>query len=54
MPFGPINIQPPDTLTFRNQIEEVDTAASDTRNADIADMNRVRRTEWREWQEEHQ
>ena len=45
MSFGPTTIQPPAKLNYRNTIGEVDTAESDGRNADIADMNRVYRLE---------
>ena len=45
MGFGPTTIQPPAKLNFRNTCGEIDTAASDTRNADIADMNREYRLE---------
>ena len=40
MPFGPTIIQSPTKLNFRNPIREVDTAASDIRNGEIAAMNR--------------
>ena len=45
MGFGPITIQPPATLNFRNPIGEVNTAASDIRNSEIAAMNREFRLE---------
>ena len=45
MTFGPTTIQPPTKLNFRNPIGEVDTAASDQRNGDIAAMNREFRLE---------
>jgi len=45
MAFGPIIIQQPATLNFRNTCGEVDTAASDIRNGDIAAMNREFRLE---------
>ena len=43
MGFGPINIQPPDTLPFRNPIGEVDNAALDLRTAEIQLINREAR-----------
>ena len=45
MSYGLTFVQPPATLNFRNTHMVEDTAPSDTRNADIADMNRVYRLE---------
>jgi len=47
-------IQPRATLNFRDTIEEVDTAASDLRNSEIAAMNREARIARQEWVREHQ